>query len=443
VSAVYNGKLHIFGYNTGLYVIDAGSVLPVSVPGTIFDEPNVIHNAACVFGDKLYVGIRSVAYDRNRAIVAWDGSTAQPCIDVSAISNNPDITIIAESDGQLYAAETGFNNRMWQLNGAGVFEVKNVSYGVINPIIVAIGNGKVFYLYAAMSLWMTDIATDERTEITPQPHITRAAIQDGRVFFLDYWSGQYRIQELVAETVGIDGEIKIVGRDANGQYEEPFTEGHRVVVQDSPTGVSREYGIRDGELVDTDGATPDDIEDLRGEIDDLRGEVESVTVIRGNVDTYDDLLLIDTGNMRVNDSYIVESDTNHDDKTAIYTWDGTQWNFTHLWDIPQIECGTHVIGTPTYNYDFFGYTTRQYDVLEVSFSGAGDFQMSVTGINPAVRDGKTLIMIITVSATQTASLNLTFAHKLIEDAELSFADGVFVVTLLKSAVNPVNIATYV
>jgi hypothetical protein len=563
VSAVYNGKLHIFGLNTGLYVIDSGSVTPEIVAGTMFDEPNVKYNTALTFNNLLYVGIESVSYNKSRAIVSWDGNTANPCINVSEITFNPNVIYFKEDDGSLFAISKrhGDGNHIWKLT-AGVFEPITA---IDDFRLAEVWKGKVYFsqeqhittidlssdVFSADSLFFTN-------EHNP-------FVQDGRMFFIELefdenygFTGKYEIQELIIDTVTGGGGIKIVGRDEDyNLYEEPFEEGHRVVVQDSPTGFSREYGIRDNELIDTDGEdnvqpdwnqtdnTKDDYIKNKPTIPpDLSAEVaalQSVTVIRGNVDTHDHLLAIDTTNMRVNDSYIVEADENHNNNSTIYTWDGTSWNFTHLWDIqignlntsnntaqtpnssesfsgtinlhkiaktgsysdlrdkPTIPAAqvnadwnattgaAQILNKPTipapgdgnvqsdwnqtdntaddfiknkpnsfvkygtydvtvFSFTFDAFATKNnnaeaFDVLDVYLSaGSGNYNITIT--NASGNLGETRMMIFNVAAGRTANITLGFAHKLVDGGDLTLTEGVHVISLLRAAVNIVNIAPY-
>jgi hypothetical protein len=223
--------------------------------------------------------------------------------------------------------------------------------------------------------------------------------------------------------------IKIVGMDANGQYDEPFEEGHRVVVIDSPTGPSREYGIRDGVLMDTDASDN--------------------TSIRGNVDTHADLLALDVSDInagiKIGDSYIVEHDENHNGASAIYTWDGTDWNFTHEWEISlELKYGTETVSAGTYTFGKFAAKNagaEEFDVLEVSFAASP----TVYGVSIAATSGKpgdTRIMIFNVGAGQTVNLSFGFSHKLVDGGELTLGEGVHVVSLLKASDSIVNIAPY-
>jgi hypothetical protein len=260
VSVVYAGKLHLFGTNTGLYRIDAGSVTPVHVGDTVFDEPNIKCNIAYAFNGALYVGIKSVSYNRARAIVKWDGSIATACIDVGSITSNPDIVYFGEDGNELFATSNGEGNSegyLWKLTGSAFTTVSAID---VEGDSAAVWNGKLYYL-SGTKLYAMSLDSPNNSSVIFGNAITNPFVQDSRLFCIKMeWdeygglSGQYSIHELIFTTVSSNGDvIMIVGRDSEGKYEEDFEEGHRVVVKDSPTGLAREYGIRNGELMDTDG----------------------------------------------------------------------------------------------------------------------------------------------------------------------------------------------
>jgi hypothetical protein len=459
VTAVYNGKLHIFGMNTGLYVINAGSVMPVPVTGTMFDEPNVKYKAAHVFNSLLYVGIESVSYNRTRAVVAWNGSAATPCINVTPVSFDPDIVYFGEDSSELYALSDGSGGYLWKLT-AGTFEPVAALDGLGSGVV---WKGKAYYS-AGEDLLSVELVSPNSVATVFDSIVTVPFVQDGRLLFIKMgWNagegltGQYSIQELTLSTVTGGGEIKIVGRNDSGQYEEPFEEGHRVVVIDSPTGDSREYGIRDGSLTDTDGAQPDWNQPDETAIDfiknkpvippDLTDEVnalKSITVIRGNVDTYAHLLDVDTAGMRVNDSYIVEQDENHGGNSSIYTWDGAAWNFTHIWEINlDLKYGTYTVSSTPFTFDKFAAKnedSEEFDVLEVSFGDGTAYDISIS--TASGKTGDTRIMIFNVAGGQTVNLTLGFAYRLVDGGELSLSAGIHAVTLLRGSTNLINTAPY-
>jgi hypothetical protein len=300
--------------------------------------------------------------------------------------------------------------------------------------------------------------------------------------------------------------------------------------------------------------------------------LQSISVIRGNVDTHAHLLALSTTNMRVNDAYIVEQDENNDDDSAIYTWDGTGWNFTHIWRVdigtlntnnataqtpvssesfageislhkisktgsyddlngkpaipsaqvnsdwdaasgvsqilnkPSIPAaannatltikqndtskgtftadastnvtveltdtvysdatpsaaglmssadkakldgigtkyGTYTVSSTPFTFDGFAAkneNSESFDVLEVSFAGAApDYSVEVS--TASGNSGSVLVMIFNVPAGKTVVISPGFAFKLIDGGELTLAEGVHVVTLLRASTNIVNIAPY-
>jgi hypothetical protein len=211
-------------------------------------------------------------------------------------------------------------------------------------------------------------------------------------------------------------------------------------------------GIDDGAEVNvqsdwnqTDNSADDYIKNKPTIPPDLSAEVaalQSISVIRGNVDTHAALLALATTGMRVNDSYIVEQDENHGGNSAIYTWDGTGWNFTHLWEVNlNIKYGTYTVGSTEFTFSKFAAINggEEFDVLEVS---TGDSNYTIV-INAAAGNlGDTRIMLFNVGAGYTITLSFVFAHKLVEGGELILTAGVHAVTLLRGSTNLVNIAPY-
>jgi hypothetical protein len=429
VSAVYNGKLHILGGN-GLYIVQPGATTPEHVAGTIFDaSPVASYHSAYVFNNILYVGGDTNAATRHNAIIAWNGTAGTPCIDETSVSyNRIKIELIQESGGDLYAASEGGlsgESSIWKLTG-GTFAA--VASTPINDMS-AIWNGTYYFINGGR---LRSISLDTLQMVSAPGNLFGVTRQGDRLFIVELQSipfkgktGQYWIKEYVVETVNVGGEIKIVGMDGNGQYDELFVEGHRVVVKTSPTGFSREYGIRNGELIDADGSDNN--------------------AIIGNVDTHADLLAVVTTNIKVGDGYVVEHDENHDGNSAIYTWDGTVWNFTHLWEISlNLKYGQYTVDTTPFTFAKFAAkneNSEEFDVLEVSFDSVNAaYDVAVTGASG--NTGDTRIMIFNVAANQTVTLTFGFPHKLVEGGELTLAEGFYAVTVLRGSTNLINIAPY-
>jgi hypothetical protein len=355
--------------------------------------------------------------------VSWDGSSTT---EYTAKGRN-----LLNWDGELFAlAGAGDTTGNWKLQGGQFVSFTYDRNEALSSPFVWDG-----LLYFATSGWNYPFAL--RT-IDKSGHISMVYLgvaggkpdSDGSLIIVKVPTGQIVVERISYKTIGGSSgnsiEIKIVGMDENGQYDEPFEEGHRVVVKDSPTGFSREYGIRNGELIDTDGGDN--------------------SAIRGNVDTHADLLALDTSDImlgiKVGDGYIVEHDENNDDKSAIYTWDGADWNFTHLWEISlELKYGTYNVSAASFTFNKFAAkndTGEEFDVLEVSFSGNCNVNIAAA----SGKSGDTRIMIFNVAVGQTVNLSFGFANKLIDGAELALTAGTHVVSLIRASTPIINIAPY-
>jgi hypothetical protein len=340
-------------------------------------------------------------------------------------------------DGELYAygRNDNYGGKIYKLHdsSAEVF----ASFGTVPSQETFIEANDRLYIWAGngQSLGIYEIDKDGNTRLLDgwngiTPFYTRAS--DGSLITAKYTTGQVLVERLYYQTVGGGGAgsvpeiIKIVGKNEKEEYEEPFEEGHRVVVIDSPTGISREYGIRDGELLDTDASDN--------------------TAIRGNVDTYAHLLALDTRDInlgiKIGDGYIVEQDETHNGDSAIYTWDGTNWNFTHLWEISmEMKYGECTVSTTPFTFAKFATNNSvEFDVLSVMFQNGIDFTVNIAATTG--KQGDVRIMIFILEPNQTVTLSFGFAYKLVTGGELTLSGGMHVVTLLITPFNIVNIAPY-
>jgi hypothetical protein len=228
-----------------------------------------------------------------------------------------------------------------------------------------------------------------------------------------------------------------VDDSAAGGYNTPETGAN----PDGENNVQSDWNQDDEEADDYIKNKPSIPPDFSDEISAL----QSITVIRGNVDTYTDLLDIDTSGMRTNDSYIVEHDENHDGNSAIYTYSGSTWNFTHLWEINlRLKYGSYTISSGSFSFEKFATkngNSEEFDVLEVSFEGSStSYFVSIT--SSLSNAGDTGIMIFNVPVNKMATLSFGFPHKLVDGGELTLKPGIHVVSLLRSSVSIVNIAPY-
>jgi hypothetical protein len=300
-AVVYQDKLHIFG-SSGLWTLNAGASTPTHVNNTLFDNSNFGTDTVVVFNNKIWVGLRGSA-------VSYDGSAVAEYVIPN--TGGGSINKLFVWDGELFTATA---EKIWKLNGNAFTEFKTVT--ILSAATVWDG---LLYLYGEFGGSMALITLDKSgtKKVVFNGWGSAGLTSDDGILIVKEPTGQIIVEKQYYKTIsGSPGElleIKIVGRNANGQYDEPFGEGHRVVVKTSPTGLSREYGIRNGELIDADGSDNN--------------------AIIGNVDTHADLLALATTNIKIGDGYVVEHDENHNDNSAIYTWDGTSWNFTHLWEI--------------------------------------------------------------------------------------------------------------
>jgi hypothetical protein len=475
----YLGKLHIFG-DTGLWTVNTGATVPVHVDSLLFDSISTNAGSGGMSqAQVIFNGVLWVITDQNK-IVSYNGSVSTEYnLSFSGVHS------LVVWDGQLYAI---------QVNNAAVYRFDGSSFTLFKTLISAycmfatVWDSKLWYLghyrpdidrpddtkFALMTLELNGDLTVFYAGADKTGMGGFALTPEGDLIAIKESTGQMIVERHYYKTLagGSSGdvlEIKIVGKDAGGEYEEPFDEGHRVVVKDSPTGFSREYGIRDGELTDTDGGddqvqadwnqetdtAPDYIRnkptippDRSSEITALQDDVtalKSITVIRGNVDTHAELLDIGTTDMRVGDSYVVEHDENNDNNSAIYTWDGTQWNFTHLWEINlNLKYGTYSVTSTPFTFVAFATKTEnseEFDVLEVSFDSP-DASYSVIISGAAGNAGDTRIMIFNVQSGKTVSLAFGFQYKLVDGGELNLSEGIYVVTLLRASTNFINIAPY-
>jgi hypothetical protein len=413
-AAVYQNKLHIIG-TSGLWTLEQGTTVPVHVDSAIFDSTTGTGGSAVVFDGKLWVDTN------NGKIIAYNGA-------VSTEYSVSDVGSIFVWDGELFCQGQTYIRK---LNG-DTFEIfKNIvnyNTGIADGLLwgwIAVGNGPLCFQ-------TVDKSGNVAAVFSGLGGILIAP--DGSLIVVKVSTGQIIVERHYYKTIGGGGdgggggeltEIKIVGRDANGQYDEPFEEGHRVVVKNSPTGYSREYSIRDGTLIDADGSDN--------------------SAIRGNVDTYADLSAIDTTLWKVGDGIIVEHDGNHDGNSAIYTWDGSAWNFTHLWEISMhLKYGTYTVADAAFTFNRFAAkneNSEEFDVLEVSFDGPStSYSVSIT--SSLSNAGDTGIMIFNVPVNKTATLSFGFPHRLVDGGELTLTPGMHAVSLIRSSVSIINIAPY-
>jgi hypothetical protein len=413
---VYQNKLYIAG-SSGLWTLSPGTTAPVHVASSVFDSAGETLSADVCDG-KLWV-LAGDAYSRR--ILSYNGSAA---------------TEYNIEDAHRYRKLLTWDNELFvipiqQVSGGNTIKWNGNAFVAAYPVAL---------VYDCMvwdnKLWMigyttlTSLTKSGESAIVYDGFVVPWADPNGGLTIFRRPPGQMIIERISYKTIGGSSgnsvEIKIVGMDENGQYDEPFEEGHRVVVKDSPTGFSREYGIRDGELMDTDSSDN--------------------SAIRGNVDTYADLRAIDTSDVtlgiKIGDGYIVEKDETHDDNSAIYTWDGTEWNFTHLWQISlELKYGTYNVTSTSFAFNKFATkneNAEEFDVLEVSFSGNCNVSIAAA----SGKSGDTRIMIFNVAAGQTVNLSFGFANKLVDGAELSLKTGMHVASLIRASAPILNIAPY-
>jgi hypothetical protein len=201
--------------------------------------------------------------------------------------------------------------------------------------------------------------------------------------------------------------------------------------------------------------TEEEFEELKSEVEVLK----SITVIRGNVDAYADnmgdpllstLLEIDTANMRVGDSYIVETDETHDGKSTIWTWDGTVWNYTHEWAVsasfnpaPRVQNLTSDM-LPSGADAVLDFSS--YDVINLVSQAVAEtnFSMDFDGV-PA---GTEKVFNVSIGAYSTNKVILVppSGATLVAGASYTLESGIWCVTVLwmgtGSSWTKINIAGY-
>jgi hypothetical protein len=406
-SIEYQGKLHIVGQH-GIWTLNAGDTIPTHLDSAVFDGIDYDLFGTVIFDGKLWVS-------GGNKTISWNGYSA------------------TEYTG-FYGTPIVWDNELFLLF-IDVYKLQDSTF-VLFKSGANIGNSLAIWddkLYYAGASGLSIRTLDKNGNIT-QLHGGIGGVipaDDDGIIIAKITTGTIAVEHHYYKTIGGGGghnsiEIKIVGMAENEQYDEPFEEGHRVVVRDSPTGFSREYGIRDGELTDTDSSDN--------------------SAIRGNVDTYADLLALDTSDValgiKIGDGYIVEEDENHDDDSAIYTWDGAEWNFTHLWKISlELKSGTYAVTTTPFTFNKFAAkneNAEEFDVLEVSFAVDCDVNIAAA----SGKSGDTRIMIFNIAAGQTVNLSFGFANKLVDGAELTLTSGAHVVSIIRASTPIINIAPY-
>jgi hypothetical protein len=427
-AVIFQNKLHIGG-DSGLWTLGQGQTVPQHVTSALFDSAPVV--PLTVFDGKLWL-------QAGGGIVSYDGIaiTEYPVQDTIPLGAKTMVW-----DGELHFFNTTYDSTSPQkVQGNSIVS----SFGWRTIFSVAVWNDKIWLFGKTTwqsSLGLYTIDKSHKVEFLTASATPLAVQPDGSLLVCKTPSGsadsggsrQIIVERHTFKTIGGGSgntvEIKIVGMNADGQYDEPFGEGHRVVVRDSPTGFSREYGVRDGKLIDTDG--------------------DDNAAIRGNVDTYAALLAIDTSDInlgiKVGDGMIVEQDESHAGNSAIYTWDGTNWNFTHLWEISlELKYGTYTVSSSSFTFNKFAAkneNSEEFDVLEVSLGAS----VTACSVNVAATSGKlgdTRIMIFNVGSGQTVNLSFGFAYKLVDGGELILTQGMHVVSMLRASISIVNIAPY-